>query len=413
MRRKKVFLLAMTLVIVVSMLVTSGLTNAKGKTLHVAQVAWGLDDIFFQTVQDGTKYELDRLSKKYGFTYTRDLLGDQKPETQVKYLETLMAKKPDILVFCPVDSNLIGPVQQYNAENIPVITNNVTIYGGKHTFVAFDNVIAGETTAKAMIRRLEKKYGKDPKTWAAAGGVIVELTGDWAMSIARDRSRGFHNIMDPIAKDTPGLQVVTEEGKWNSDIAYKKMADLITKYGDKIIATYTHDGTMSIGGVWPALVAAGKGYTIDNPKHIIMCCIDGTSPELQMVREKKLDSVTIQPAWGEGEVVARLIHDIWTKGEKGIAKVGTTLYANEKRPLIMDLARNQFTKEEYNKGAKPVWAPVQVVAGKVPNGSWEGVWYKTNSTMTCPDDYPADSKILWGNFWPYLKTGKWPWQNGK
>ncbi len=412
--KKKMFACLIVLIMLVSASAFAGgkseATSEKTNKLHMVEVAWGLDDIFFQTVQDGLKYEMESISKENGFEFTRDLKGDNNPDNQVKILETMIVTNPDIAVFCTVDSNLIGPVKLYNDRKVPVITNNVTVYGGKHTFVAFDNVIAGETSAKAMIRRLEKKYGKNPSDWVKAGGVIVELTGDLKMSIAHDRSRGFHNVWDPIAKATPGLLVVTQEGKWNSDIAYQRMSELITKHGDKIIATYTHDGTMSIGGIWPALSAAGMAFTWDNPKHVIMVCIDGTGPELQMVREKKLDSVTIQPAWGEGVVVARLAYDLWKKGEGTIAKPGTTLFANENTPLIMKLKPEAFTKEELAKGAKPVWAPVVVYEGKVPNGSWDGVWYKTNSTMTCPDDYPADSKLLWGNFWQYVKTGKWPWE---
>ena len=69
----------------------------------------------------------------------------------------------------------------------------------------------------------------------------------------------------------------------------------------------------------------------------------------------------------------------------------------------MDLIPDQFTAEEHAKGAKPVWAPVEVVPGETAYGSWDGVWYKTNSTSVVPFDYPADSKLLWGNFWGYLK----------
>lgn len=289
----------------------------------------------------------------------------------------------------------------------------MAVYGGKQTLVAFDNVEAGRECARNLIAIFEKKYGKDPSTWGAqyGGGVIVELTGDLASAGAQDRSTGFHDILDPIVSKTASLQLITQEGKWSADLAYTRMSDMITKYGSKIIGTFTHGDTMTIAGVWPALKGNGMGYTIDNPNHVTMVCIDGTSAALKMIREKKLDSVTIQPAWGEGVVVARLIDSIHEKGyENGIEKVGTTLYADEKTPLIMQLAPDQFTEAELKKGALPVWAPVKVCAGEVLNGSWDGVWYKTNSTASCPEDFPADSKLLWGNFWDYLKNGKWDWE---
>ncbi len=406
--RKKIF----GLLLVVSMLVVPSLRaeeNLKGKHLQIAEVAWGLDDIFFQTVQDGIVFELDRLGKVDGFTFKRDLKGSSNPDTQVKLMETLLAMEPDFGVYCTIDSKIVGPVLRYNEMDIPVITNNVTVLGGKHTFVAFDNFLAGQQCAKSLISLFEKRYGKDPKDWAAAGGVIIEMTGELSTSIAQDRGRGFRSVIDPICEKTEGLEVVQVEGKFKPDVSYERMSDMITKYGNKIIGTYTHDDTMSLAGIWPALEAAGMAYTWDNEKHIPMVGIDATSAGLEMIRQKKIDSITIQPAWGEGVVVARLMVDIAKNGEAGIAKAGDVLYKNVKMPLIMQIAPDQFTKEELEKGAKPVWAPVQVVEGKTPGGSWDGVWYKTSSTMTVPGDYPADSKLLWGNFWPYLRDKKWPW----
>ena len=377
-------------------------------SISIAQVAWGLDDIFFQTVQDGTRYEMERLSSENAYMFSRDLKGDNNPDTQVMLAETMLVTSPDFFVFCTVDSNLIGPVLQYNQKNIPVFTNNVAVLGGKHSFVAFDNFEAGRQSARSMINLLGERYGEDPVSWADAGGIIIELTGDLGMSISHERSDGFHEILDPIVDAAPGLEIITVEGKWSPDISYTRMTDLITKYGSDIIGTYTHGDTMSIAGVWPALVANGMGYTTDQDGHVVMVAIDGTSAALQMVREKKMDSITIQPAWGEGVVIARLIDELKMGGE--LPGMGEVLWGDEEKPLIMSLAPDQFSEAEIAAGAKPVWAPVEVVEGKVPNGSWDGVWYKTASNMTVPGDYPADSKLLWGNFWLYLRDGKWPWE---
>jgi ribose transport system substrate-binding protein len=391
------------------MLFSSGEKEAAGADdISIAQVAWGLDDIFFQTVQDGTRYEMNRLSAENGYAYSRDLKGSNEPDAQVQISETMLAKDPDYFIFCTVDSNLIGPVLEYNQNDIPVFTNNVAVLGGKHNFVAFDNFEAGRQSARSMVELFEDRYGLDPKTWAAAGGKIIELTGDLGMSIALERSGGFHEILDPIVKATPGLEIITVEGKWSADIAFTRMSDMITKYGSDIIGTFTHGDTMSIAGVWPALSSYGMGFTSDQKGHVVMVAIDGTSAALQMVREKKIDSITIQPAWGEGVVIARLIDQL--KQGNALPDVGEVLYDDETMPLIMTLVPDQFTSAELEAGAKPVWAPVNVVEGTVPNGSWDGVWYKTNSNMTCPGDYPADSKLLWGNFWLYLRDGVWPWE---
>ncbi len=379
------------------------------KDVNLAQVAWGLDDIFFQTVQDGVKYKMEQLAKANGYKFERNLKGSNDPGQQVNMLESMLALNPNFMVFCSVDSNLIGPVKRYNSRNIPVICNNVTIYGGKHTFVAFDNVIAGQTCAKTMIRLLSERYGPKPEDWIKAGGVIVQLTGDLKMSAAQERKKGFEDIMNPIIAANPGLKLVTEEAKWNADIAYRAMTSFHTQYGKKLIAVYTHDDTSAIGGVWPAMAASGRGFLTDQDGHVVTVCIDGTTAALKMVREKKLDAICVQPAWGEGEVVAMLIDAINRKGDSAIAKVGEKLWTNETRPFIMDLIPDQFTAEEHAKGGKPVWAPVEVCEGKVAFGSWDGVWYKTNSTSVVPFDYPADSKLLWGNFWGFLKEGKWPW----
>ena len=414
---KKILILLLVVAISPMMIFANGEKESSAESekdvVQVAQVAWGLDDIFFQTVQDGLKYQMEMLADEHGYIYKRTLDGSNSPEDQVNLLETMLVHEPDFGVFCTVDSNLVGPIKEYNDQNIPFITNNMAVYGGKQTLVAFDNREAGRECARNLISIFEKKFGKEPATWGAqyGGGVIVELTGDLASAGAQDRSAGFHDILDPIVEKTPSLLLITQEGKWSADLAYTRMSDMITKYGSKIIGTYTHGDTMTIAGVWPALKENGMAYTVDNSKHVAMVCIDGTSAALQMIRDNNLDSVTIQPAWGEGVVVARLMDSIHEKGyENGIAKVGTTLWDDEMIPLIMKIAPDQFTEEELKAGAKPVWAPVEVCAGEVPNGSWDGVWYKTNSTASCPDDFPADSKLLWGNFWDYIQNGKWAWE---
>lgn len=385
----------------------TGVTNAS--TLKVGQVAWDLGDIFFRAVQDGTELTLDVLAEKEGFSYERYLRGSSNPGEQINLMETMLGRGIDIGVFCPIDSKLIGPVKQFNNSNVPVICNNVAILGGKNTFVAFDNIIAGETTAKALIEIFKARYGPEPEDWAKAGGVIVEVTGDLAMQIAIDRRAGFHNVLKPIVEKTAGLELVSVEGKFQADLAYKRMTDLLTKHGERIIGTYTHGDTMTIAGVWPALKAKGLGYKKEEANHIPMVCIDGTPEALKLVREGIIDSITIQDAFGEGVVVGHLAYDIWKESEeKAIAQVGDVLY-QDVLPLIMELHPEEFTQQELATGAKPVWAPVHVVAGKTPAGTWDGVWYRTNSTITVPGDYPADSKLLWGNFWIFLRDGKWPW----
>ena len=208
--------------------------SAGQKDVNLAQVAWGLDDIFFQTVQDGVKYKLELLAKENGYKFDRNLRGSNDPGQQVTMLESLLALNPNFMVFCSVDSNLIGPVKQYNARNVPVITNNVTIYGGKHTFVAFDNVLAGATCANALIRLMNERYGPTPADWIKAGGVIVQLTGDLKMSAAQERKKGFDDVINPLVAANPGLKHVVEEAKWNADLAYKAMINFHTQYGKEI-----------------------------------------------------------------------------------------------------------------------------------------------------------------------------------
>lgn len=311
MSRTKVRLFGACLALVLAAAAVGAARIAAGeKDVHIAQVAWGLDDIFFQTVQDGVKYKMEQLAKEHGYKFERNLRGSNDSGQQVTMLESLLALNPNFMVFCSVDSRLLGPVRQYNARNIPVICNNVTIYGGKHTFVAFDNVIAGQTCAKTLLRLMHERYGPTPADLVKAGGVIVQLTGDLKMSAAQERKKGFEDVILPLIEANPGLKLVTEEAKWNADIAYKAMIDFHTQYGKDIIGVYTHDDTTSIGGVWPAMAASGRGFLSDQEGHVPNVCIDGTTAALKMVREKKIDAICVQPAWGEGEVVAMLIDAI-------------------------------------------------------------------------------------------------------
>jgi hypothetical protein len=119
-----------------------------------------------------------------------------------------------------------------------------------------------------------------------------------------------------------------------------------------------------------------------------------------MMREKEIDVVIVQDAFGEGRVTAMVMKKL-LKGEP-LDKPGTVLWEGIK-PLVMEVFPEQYGPE-YKDAVEP-WAPVTVVERPA------GVQYKTNTGVCTSWGFgiPPDSKLLWGNVMDFVENGKWPW----
>jgi len=235
------------------------------------------------------------------------------PTRQLDQIDSMITLGVDAVILNPQDPRAIIPgVKKLNEAGIPVVTLDTKSLGGDVALhISTDNTIAGRKAGENMVKFLEEKYGKPQ-------GLVLEMWGDPRHVVASQRSEGFHNVID----NYPEIEVIQKVGHWVEDEAFTITTDMLTRYGDKLSAIYTHNDGMALGAV-VAIAQAGYEYPKGDPKHVIIASIDGFPDALKMVREGKIDSISVQPAYAYGTLAVQ-----WAmktlKGEK-VPAVGTII----------------------------------------------------------------------------------------
>ena len=121
---------------------------------------------------------------------------DSIPE-QMSQIEDVVMKKPDAIVFTPVDYKALVPgVEKINAANIPVV--NITDRSSAGKFVAFvgaDDYSTGLETARYLLKSLNGR------------GNFIILEGVKGALTNTDRVRGFNDAL----KENPGAKLLASQ----------------------------------------------------------------------------------------------------------------------------------------------------------------------------------------------------------
>lgn len=223
---------------------------------------------FIQKVVAGAQAKCD----EYGYeliTYSAD--GDAA--TEVNNMEDLITKKPNVILYNPVDSDAAGAALTLaNDAKIPVITVDRTANGGEVvSHVASDNVYGGKLAGDYIVELLGE-----------GGGEVVEIQGVAGTSAARDRGEGFHSAVDGVAS----IKVVTSQiGNWDKAQGMTIMENALQAYPN-IKAVFAHNDTMAMGAM-EAATAAGRS-------DIIIIGFDADDDAVQAVKDGKLAATVAQ-----------------------------------------------------------------------------------------------------------------------
>ena len=223
---------------------------------------------FIQKVVAGAQAKCD----EYGYeliTYSAD--GDAAKE--VNNLEDLITKKPDVILYTPVDSDAAeAALSMANNANIPVITVDRTASGGKVvSHVASDNVYGGKIAGEYIIELL-----------GSEGGELLEIQGVAGTSAARDRGAGFHSAVDGVANFTV---VDSQIGNWDKAQGMAIMENALQAHPN-IKAVFAHNDTMAMGAM-EAAQAAGRS-------DIVIIGFDADDDAVQAVKDGKLAATVAQ-----------------------------------------------------------------------------------------------------------------------
>ena len=149
---------------------------------------------FFQVVRLGA----ENAAKQMGATVTHYIptKPDSIPE-QLSLIDDVLIKKPDAVVFTPVDFKAMGAgVQKLNAANIPVINVTDKSETGKFvTFVGSSDYELGVVTGRYLLKAMGGK------------GNVVIIEGVKGSLVSAERVRGYRDSL----KEFPNVKVLASQ----------------------------------------------------------------------------------------------------------------------------------------------------------------------------------------------------------
>ncbi|WP_320122998.1 ABC transporter substrate-binding protein [uncultured Sphaerochaeta sp.] len=284
------------LVLFVAILGSAGLF-AQGSQESVEGIVWPKKaDLFvgfsqadlsstWRTVEsDNMKAEADKRGYKIAITNAE---GDQ--EKQISNVESLLAQGCNVMVIVAIDADGIQPaLDACREKNVPVIMkargSNGTAGVDFVTQIMSDFVFEGETAGKWIDAAVTAK--------GLSSVNIAEIQGIIGGSDVRDRSQGFHNVIDKSSK----YKLVSQQSaNWSRSEAQELAQNIIQATNGQIDAIYCHNDEMALG-VSTALQAAGLVINED----VFLVGVDGMLEAFDAIKSGKLSAtVTCSPKYAD------------------------------------------------------------------------------------------------------------------
>jgi len=198
--------------------------------------------------------------------------ADGNPSTQISDIESLVARKPDVIVVTALDSEGIVPaIEACNAANIPVIAIDMPIATEVAATVSDTQGLNGTIQADYLQSWLDE----DPSRVANIGYIV----GMYSMEAAMPRMNDFKAVTDTDPRCT---WLVDKEANWSGAEAMSIAEDWIQAYPEMNVFACMSD-EIAIGAI-QALTAAGK-----NMDEVIVMGVDGSDAAMEYLKSGELD----------------------------------------------------------------------------------------------------------------------------
>jgi len=250
----------------------SGTVRAEGE--KIAVFTKNQTNPFFQAVRLGA----ENAAKQMNATVLQYVptKPDSIPE-QMSQIDDVVVKKPDAIVFTPVDYKAMTPgVAKMNAANIPVV--NITDRAEKGTFVTFvgsNDYQLGLQTGRYLLKALGGK------------GNIVILEGVRGVITNADRMRGFNDAL----KEFPNAKLLASQpGNYQRMQALQVMENLMQSY-PQIDGVMAANDAMAMGAI-EALEGAKRTALVVG--------INGTKEAVEAIKAGKLLATGDYHAYTQG-----------------------------------------------------------------------------------------------------------------
>lgn len=185
---------------------------------------------FYVALGDGAKAEAEADGNQFFLVDANNDVTKQNNDVQ-----DLITRGIDVLLLNPVDPQGVAPsLAAAKAADVQVVTVDRPVASGAAAHVGRDNVAMGKLVGEQVVATL-----------GDAGGKVIEIQGDAGGAVAKDRSQGFHDAVDPVG----AIQVV--EGPYANYVraeAITAMQDLLQANPD-VKAVYAHNDDMALGAL--------------------------------------------------------------------------------------------------------------------------------------------------------------------
>src|SRR3954470_10879801 len=252
-------LICIALPLVLSMTLAAT-ARADGET--VAVFTKNQTNPFFQTVRVGADLAAKNLNAKtLHYIPTKP---DSIPE-QLSQIEDVVVKKPDAIVFTPVDYKAMVPgIEKINDAKILAVNITDRAAGGKFVaFVGADDYNLGLETGRYLLKTLGGK------------GSVVIIEGVKGSLTSVDRVRGFNDAI----KENPGVKLLASQpGNYQRLQALQVMENLMQS-NSQIDGVLAANDAMAVGAIEALDGANRKAQVIG---------INGTKEAVDAVKSGKL-----------------------------------------------------------------------------------------------------------------------------
>lgn len=228
----------------------------------IAVFTKNLTNPFFQNERVAAEIAAKQLNAKIlQYTPTKP---DSIPE-QLSQIDDVIVKKPNAVVFVPVDYKAMVPgVEKMNAAGIPVVNITDRSAGGKLVaFIGIDDVEVAKTTAESLVKALGGK------------GNVVIIEGVKGSISSQDRSKGFNEVL----KKFPNVKLLASQpGNFQRLNALQAMENLMQTH-PQIDGVLAANDAMAIGAIEALEGAKRKAVVVG---------INGTKEAVDAIKAGKL-----------------------------------------------------------------------------------------------------------------------------
>ncbi len=206
------------------------LSSLKGKTIHIAFIPKGMQNVYWKSVEKGLRVA-EKEANDNGIKLKVEWQGpasENDVPAEVSLVETYIAQNLDGIVLCPMDLNaLVPPSDRARHAGIPlVIVDSALNYKDIVSFVGTNNRNAGILAAGELASEMGDK------------GNAILLRFRVGSASTADREEGF---LDEIKKNHPNIKIISSDiyGGDDVDKGISISSDLLNSFKGKVDGVFS------------------------------------------------------------------------------------------------------------------------------------------------------------------------------